>query len=330
LITLVMNTPELHSNYNALRADLIATGAVWDATESNSPPTMVWSNNNGFDWKGKDPTMDPLFATISVTHDYGRTLGWQVVAGRDFSREHVADSTAFILNESAVKLTGLKNPLGQIMRWNGNEHTIVGVVKDMVMESPYKPVVPTVFLVDYGWVNMIIVRIKPGVSMSDALKKVENVFKIYNPGGPFEYTFCDEDYARKFSDEQRIGQLAATFAGLAIFISCLGLFGLASFVAEQRIKEIGIRKVLGAGVFNLWSLLSKDFLMLVILALLIAVPLSYYFMYRWLQNFEYRTSLSWWIFAAAGLAAVLITLLTVSFQAIRAALINPVRSLRTE
>jgi ABC-type antimicrobial peptide transport system permease subunit len=206
----------------------------------------------------------------------------------------------------------------------------VGVVKDMVMESPYEPTQPAIFLVDYGWLNMIIVRIMPSVSTHDALGKIENIFKKYNPGSPFEYKFTDDEYTRKFSDEQRTGSLAIVFAVLAIFISCLGLFGLASFVAEQRIKEIGVRKVLGASVFNLWRLLSKDFLLLVIIALIIAVPMSYYFMYNWLQNYEYRTQLAWWIFAVAGVAALFITLLTVSFQAIRAALMNPVKSLRTE
>jgi ABC-type antimicrobial peptide transport system permease subunit len=170
----------------------------------------------------------------------------------------------------------------------------------------------------------------PSVSTHEALGKIGDIFKKYNPGGPFEYKFTDEEYARKFSDEQRTGSLATVFAILAIFISCLGLFGLAAFVAEQRIKEIGVRKVLGASVFNLWRLLSKDFLLLVIIALIIAVPLSYYFMHNWLQNYEYRTQLAWWIFAVAGIAAFLITLLTVSFQAIRAALMNPVKSLRTE
>lgn len=330
LLTVVMNTPELYANYNALRTELLESGAVYDMTESNSPPTQIWSNNNGFEWSGKDPASDPLFGTIAVTHDYGRTVGWQLTQGRDFSRDHVTDSTAFILNESAVKISGLKDPIGKTMTWNGKEHTIVGVVKDMVMESPYRPTVPTIFLVDYGWLNVIIIRIMPSMATKTALVKMEEVFKKFNPGSPFEYKFADDEYARKFSDEQRMGQLAAVFAILAVFISCLGLFGLASFVAEQRTKEIGVRKVLGATTFNLWRLLSKDFLLLVVIALLIAMPFTWYLMHRWLQHYTYRANISWWIFAAAGLVAIMITILTVSFQAIRAALMNPVKTLRTE
>ncbi len=177
---------------------------------------------------------------------------------------------------------------------------------------------------------MVIAKINPAASASESLKKIESVFKKYNPAQPFDYQFVDEEYARKFGNEQRIGKLASFFAVLAIFISCLGLFGMASFVAEQRTKEIGVRKVLGASVFNLWSLLSKDFVLLVLLSCAIAIPAAYYFMHSWLFNYEYRTEISGWIFVAAGSAALIITLLTVSFQSIKAAIANPVKSLRTE
>ncbi|GAB3890747.1 ABC transporter permease [Larkinella knui] len=330
LITVAMNTPELNAHYNELRNELIESGGAVEMTESNSPPTQIWSNNSGFQWKGKDPTTDPLFGTIAVTHDFGKTVGWKIVAGRDFSRDFPSDSGSFILNESAVKLAGITNPVGKIMRWNGRDHVVTGVVKDMVMDSPFKPTVPTIFLMDYGWLNMIIVRTNPALSTRDALAKIEPVFKKFNPGSPFEYKFSDDEYARKFSDEERVGNLATLFAILAIFISCLGLFGLASFVAEQRTKEIGVRKVLGATVFNVWGLLSRDFVMLVIISCLIAGPLAWYFMNGWLQQYEYRSKISWWIFAVSGAGALLITLLTVSYQAIRAALTNPVKSLRSE
>ena len=198
------------------------------------------------------------------------------------------------------------------------------------MESPYEPVKPTIFTMNTGWANIITVRIKPTVSVQDALAKIETVFKKYNPGAPFDYRFTDEEYAKKFSDEQRIGNLATFFAILAIFISCLGLFGLASFIAEQRTKEIGVRKVLGASVFNLWQMLSKDFAWLVAISCLIAIPIAWYYLHQWLQKYEYRTDISWWVFIAACLGALVITLLTVSFQAIKAALANPVKSLRTE
>lgn len=330
LITLNMNTPDLFGHYDALRNDLIATGAVENMAESSSPSTDVWSNQIGFDWAGKDPNTLPLFGTIGVTQDFGKTIDWHIIEGRDFSRDFSTDTSALILNEAAVKLTGLKNIVGQIINWNKKPYTVVGVVKDMVMQSPYDPVKPTIFSMNPGWANIITIRIKPSESMQAALAKIETVFKKYNPGSPFEYKFTDEDYAKKFSDEERIGNLSTFFAILAIFISCLGLFGLASFVAEQRTKEIGVRKVLGATVFMLWRMLSKEFVMLVIISSLIAIPLAWYFLHEWLQKYEYRTDISGWIFLAAGLGALVITLLTVSFQAIKAAIANPVKSLRSE
>ncbi len=330
LITVMMNTPELYGHYEALQNDLIKTGAVENMAESSSPSTGVWSNQIGFDWKGKDPNSVPLFGIVAVTHDFGKTIGWKIKEGRDFSRSFLTDSGALILNEAAVKLTGLKNPVGEIIKWNDKDRVVVGIVKDMIMESPYTPVKPTVFFLDYEWANVITMRTKPTLPIRAALAKIEPVFRKYNPGSPFDYKFTDEEYEHKFDDEARMGNLATFFAVLAIFISCLGLFGLASFVAEQRTKEIGVRKVLGASVFNLWKMMSKDFVSLVIISCIIAVPVAWYFLHQWLQKYEYRTEISWWIFAVAGMGALMITLLTVSFQAIKAAMANPVRSLRTE
>lgn len=330
LISMNMNTPDLYGHYDAIRNDLLATGAVENMAESSSPTTNVWSNQIGFNWEGKDPNSLPLFGVIATTYDFGKTIGWQIKAGRDFSRDFATDSAAMVLNEAAVKLTGLKDIVGKTIKWNDRNYTVVGVIKDMVMESPYTPVKPTIFFADMEWANIITIRIKPGVPLRDALAKIETVFKKYNPGAPFDYRFTDEEYAKKFSDEERIGNLATFFAILAIFISCLGLFGLASFVAEQRTKEIGVRKVLGASVFNLWRMLSKDFVLLVIISCFIAIPIAWYYLSEWLQRYEYRTAISWWIFVAAALGALIITLLTVSFQAIKAAIANPVKSLRTE
>lgn len=329
LITVDINTPDLAGHYDAMRNDLLQTGAVADMAESNSAPTEVWSNNI-VEWKGKDPTMVVSPGTIAVSHDFGNTLGWKIKEGRDFSRSFPSDTFAFILNESAVKMTGFKNPVGQVMRWLNQDHVIVGVVKDMVMESPYEPVRPTIFHLNPHWARLITVRIKPGMSLREGLAKIEPVFAKYNPGSPFVYKFTDNEYAKKFDDEERIGNLTTVFAVLAIFISCLGLFGLASFIAEQRTKEIGIRKVMGASVFNLWKMLSKDFVALVVISCGIAIPLSWYFLYQWLQQYEYRTAISWWIFAMAATGALLITLATVSYQAVKAAIMNPVSSLRAE
>jgi len=329
LITVDMNTPDFYGHYDALRNDLLETGAVDNMAESNSAPTQVWSNNF-VDWKGKDPNINVSPGTIAVTHDFGNTIGWTIKEGRDFSRSFATDTFAFILNESAVKMTGFKNPVGKTIRWQNQEHMIVGVVKDMVMESPYQPIRPTIFHLNPSWARLITLRIKPGISIKEGLNKIEPVFRKYNPGSPFVYKFTEEEYAKKFSDEKRLSNLTTVFAILAIFISCLGLFGLASFVAEQRTKEIGIRKVMGASVFNLWRLLSNDFVILVIVSCAIAIPLTWYFLNEWLQQYEYRTAISWWIFAVAGFGALVITLLTVSFHAIKTAIANPVKNLRTE
>jgi putative ABC transport system permease protein len=228
-----------------------------------------------------------------------------------------------------VQQIGMKKDIvGQTIRYNHKNYTVVGVIKDMVMESPYSPVRPTIFFDDVNSSNIITISIQHGIPLQDALSKIAAVYKKYN--APFDYTFNDEAYQQKFAEEQRVGNLATFFTILAIFISCLGLFGLASFVAEQRKKEIGVRKVLGASVFNVWQLLSKEFAVLVMVSLLIAAPLAGYFMHGWLQHYQYRVALSWWIFAAAGAGALMITLLTVSYQAIKAAIANPVKSLRTE
>ena len=330
LISIMMSTPDLYGKYDPIRNDLLATGMVENMAESSSPTTQIWSNNIGFSWQGKDPNSLPLFGTVGVTMDYGRTIGWKIIEGRDFSKSFPGDSSGMILNESAVKLTGLKNIVGKIIKWDTTPHTVVGVVQDMVMESPYEPVKPTIFIMNPGWASVISVRIKPTAPLHAALGKIETIFKRYNPGAPFEYKFTDEEYARKFEDEKRIGNLATFFAALAVFISCLGLFGLASFVAEQRTKEIGVRKVLGASVFNLWQMLSKEFVNLVLISCAIAIPVAWYFLHEWLQKYTYRTGISWWIFIIAASGAMLITLLTVSYQAIKAAIANPVRSLRTE
>jgi len=331
LISIMMSTPDLYGHYGALRSDLLATGVVDNMAESSCPTTGVWSNQIGFNWEGKDPNSLPSFGTIAVTEDFGKTIGWQIKEGRDFSKDYATDSLALILNESAVKQVGMKQDIvGQIIQFNDKKYNVIGVIKDMVMESPYKPITPTVFLYDPNWANVVTVAIKHGAPVKTALSKIETVFKQYNPGAPFDYTFNDEDYAKKFADEQRVGNLATFFTILAIFISCLGLFGLASFVAEQRKKEIGVRKVLGASTYNLWRMLSKEFALLVLISCFISIPLAWYYLNSWLQQYDYRTTISFWVFIVSGTGALIITLITVSFQAIKAALANPVKSLRTE
>jgi putative ABC transport system permease protein len=331
LITVSMSTPDLYGHYDALRSDLLATGVVDNMAESSSPTTNVWSNQIGYNWEGKDPNTLPSFGTIAVTEDFGKTIGWQIKKGRDFSKDFATDSLGMILNEAAEKLVGMKvDIVGQTIDFDEKKYHVLGVIKDMIMQSPYKPVTPTIFFYNRNWANVITVAIKQGTPVKTALGKIETVFKKYNPSAPFDYTFNDEDYSKKFSDEQRIGKLATFFTVLAIFISCLGLFGLASFVAEQRKKEIGVRKVLGASTYNLWQMLSREFALLVMISCFIAIPLAWYYLHQWLQHYEYRAPISLWIFIVSGIGALVITLITVSFQAIKAALANPVKSLRTE
>ena len=332
LITIQTSTPDIHDHFMAIREELQKSATIVEMAESHSPLTDLFLALSDYDWKGKDPNQNVSLGTIRVSPEFGKTVGWQVAAGRDFLRAFKTDSSAIILNESAVKLMGLTKPIGETVKLGGVPLTVIGVIKDVLMESPYTPVRPSVYMhvLSGQKGNFAMLKLNPASSTQDALRKIETVLKTYNPAAPFDYTFADQDYARKFATEERIGNLASVFAILAIFISCLGLFGLASFTAEQRTKEIGIRKVLGASVGNLWGLLSKDFVYLVLTASGIATPITYYFLSNWLQKYEYRTEISWWIFAVSGLGALVITLLTVSYQAIKAALMNPVKSLRSE
>ncbi|MFT4033570.1 MAG: ABC transporter permease [Siphonobacter sp.] len=330
LVYLSMNTEDISNHYEAFKTELLGSGMVKAVTKSSSPITGLWSNQVGFDWKGKDPAKQALFGVVAVSSDYGKTMGLQFVAGRDFSDKFATDSAALVMNEAAAQYIGKKELVGENIKWNDRNYTVVGIVKNVVMSSPYRPVDPTIFTFNQGWSNIITIKIDPKISPTQALTRIENVYKKHDPGAPFEYKFADDDYGKKFASEERVGKLATFFACLAIFISCLGLFGLASFVAEQRIKEIGVRKVLGASVLNLWGLLSKDFIWLVLISFAISVPIAYYFMNNWLSRYEYRSELSWWIFAGAGIGAMAITLATVSYQAINAALMNPVKSLKSE
>ena len=331
-------TREIHNHYDALRHELLGSGVVTSMAESVNTPTNVGFHIGGYDWNGNGPE-DGGFGTAWVSPDFGTTMGWNFIDGRDFSYEFASDSNAMILNESAVKFMHLENPVGRTIKSTIFEkttsYTVIGVIKDMLQESPFEPVGKTIYMFDKGmWSRnggtLVNLRIAPGRNTREALTQIESVWKKYDPSSPFEYTFVDVDYAKKFSEEERIARLAFVFAAIAIIISCLGILGLASYMAEQRTREIGIRKVLGATVANLWAMLSKDFVVLVLISSAIAIPLSWYFMNSWLQNYTYRTDLSWYIFTAAALGSLVITLLTVSYQAIKAAIVNPVRSLRAE
>jgi hypothetical protein len=330
LIMIRKNAPEHWRSAETIRTELLATGAVAAFAESAGPPTAVWFQGTGFVWKGKDPNMTDEFANVPVSFDYGKTMGWEFTTGRDFSREYYTDSLALVLNEAAVKYMGLEDPIDEEITWEGKKYHVIGVINDMLMTSPYDPVKQTIFrlIPSQGlWMN---VRLNPEMSTNEAIAKVGKVFTTLIPEAPFEYKFVDDEYALKFAGEERIGKLASFFAALAIFISCLGLFGMASFVAEQRRKEIGIRKILGASVGNLWRMLSMEFVVLVAISCLIGIPIAWTYLSDWLQKYEYHTEISVWVFVGATAGALFITLITVSLQTIKASIVNPINSLRSE
>ncbi len=321
-------------HFKAISDELKQTGLVSAVSGSQNDITNSWSNNMGYKWEGKDPNLQESFFTNTVTPDFGKSVGWQIVQGRDFSSQLATDSGAFIINEAAVKYMNLPNPVGKIMRWGDNGvYTIIGVARDMISQNVYGNANPMIFnltTLTYNRINKVNIRLAPSAGVPQAIAAIQTIFKKYDPENAFEYQFADQEFAKKFGDEERIGKLAGFFTLLAIFISCLGLLGLSAFVAEQRTREIGVRKVLGATVFNLWNLLSREFVFLVSISLLIGGPIAYWVMHSWLQNYAVHAALSWWIFALAAVGAITLTLLTVSYQAIRAAVANPVKSLRTE
>lgn len=322
---------EIREHYEVVRTELINSGAIEEMAASNSPLTQVWNTNGGFDWEGKDPNLAVDFPNNRVSYEFGKAVNWKIKEGRDFSRDFATDSMAFVINESAAKFLNLKEPVGKILKWNDRPFTIVGIVNDIMQESPFYPVRPTLYHIGkYENMYNLILRLNPRQNAKQSLSKIEQVWKKYTPTVPFDYQFVDEAFGNKFRAEERIGKLSSYFAILAIFISCLGLFGMASFVAEQRTKEIGIRKVLGASIVGLWRLLSTEFVILVILSCIIAAPIAYYYLNNWLTNYDYRITIGWQVFVLAAVAALAITLITVSFQAIKAAIANPVKSLRTE
>ncbi len=290
----------------------------------------IYVTNGGLEWRGKDPNMTDQFFTMRITSEFGNLIGWNITRGRDFSKEMKTDSTGFIINEAAVKYMGFDEPIGEKIGWADGQWQVIGVVENMMNQSPYVQARPTFYVQQANRPYIMNAKINPTVSASKAIDKIKEIYSKFEPTVPFDYNFLDQEYAQKFDYESRIGKLVSFFALLAIFISCLGLFGLASFVAEQRTKEIGVRKVLGASVLNLWQMLSKDFVVLVLISCVIAIPIANYFMGRWLQKYEYSVEISWWVFGVAIVGALSITILTVSYQAIKAASVNPVKSLRTE
>jgi len=292
--------------------------------------TEVWHSNVCYDCEGKDPNFITNIISFYVSHDYGKTVDWKMKEGRDFSRDFASDSTAYVLNEAAVEYMGLQNPVGKNIRWYDGKHEVIGVVKNLLSESPFEPVKPAIYSINYNEGNWINLKLPPKKSLAHSLERIEAEFAKFAPSIPFEFQFVDDAFGNKFKTEERIRKLSGMFSALAIFISCLGLFGLAAFMAERRTKEIGVRKVLGASILSLFTMLSKDFMLLILFSGLIAVPFAYYLMSQWLENYTYHINIPWWVFGVAVSSVMLVALFTISYQAARAAVINPVKSLRTE
>jgi len=330
LLAVQTNSSELHDHIDAVKDELEGAGIISDLAEADAPTTESWSSSSAFDWSGKDPDLSVDFANTGVSHEYGETIGWEIAQGRDFSREFVSDSVGLIINETAANYMGLKEPVGATVRWYQQPYHVVGVVKDIVINSPFEPVRPTFYYISPGAGNFVLFKIRPDQPVHGGLTQIEQVYKKYNPGDPFNFRFIDEAYAAKFGNEERVGKLAGVFTSLAIFISCLGIFGLSSFIAEQRTKEIGIRKVHGASVFQLWKMVSTDFVVLVLISCVIALPVAWYLATQWVNRYSYHVNISWVILVLGAICIIIITLMTVSWHTWQAAKMNPVKSLRAE
>jgi putative ABC transport system permease protein len=321
---------DLTAKYKLFKEQGLRMPGISDITRISQAPTSIENTTGGVDWEGRDPNVQPMFTQVSVGYDLSKTMHLQFVEGRDFSRDFPTDSVGYILNESALKKVGYKNPIGRSLTFWEKKGKIVGILKDFHFNSLHAPIAPLIVRLreEENWGDAM-VRIKAGQT-KQALAGLEQLCRQLNPKFPFSYRFADEEYQKLYRSEAIVQRLSNCFACLGIFISCLGLLGLAMFTAEQRTKEFGIRKVLGAKVGSLFGLLSREFLLLVLIAFLVASPLAWWAMYKWLQNFAYHVAVQWWVFLLAGAMALLIALMTVSFQALKVAVANPVKSLRAD
>ncbi len=323
-------TSEIGKNFRSIKLELLQTGVVKAVTKSNSPITDIWSNNF-LGWPGKPETQKVIFTTIATEYDYTKTMGIKVLEGRDFSEDFKSDTLGIMVNKAAMDLMQLKNPIGEKLDLWGRKRELIGIVDNVLMGSPFQPVKPMFIVLDPDWTGAVTIRLEKTKDLTASLKKVGDVFRKYSPAYPFEYEFADVEFAKKFSDINMTSRLASLFAVLAIIITGLGLFGLAAFTAEQRTKEIGIRKVMGASVPSLVGLISKDFSVLVIIAFILSSPIAWWLLNHFvLEQYKYRIEIAWWIFPITGLIALLFALAIVSTQALRAAHANPATSLRND
>jgi len=322
-------TKEIEKDYRSIKLELLGSGVVESVTKSNSSITDI-NSNNFLGWPGKPEDLRVIFTTIATEYDYTKTMGIKIIEGRDFSEDFKSDTAAILINKAALQLMNLKDPIGTELDLWDSKRKLIGVVDDVLMGSPYQPVKPMFVILDPGWIDAVTIRLKKTGDLQASINAVKTIFEKYAPAYPFEYRFADVEFQKKFTTINLTSTLASLFASLTIIITGLGLFGLASFTAEQRTKEIGIRKVLGASVPSLVGMMSKDFSRLVIISFALSAPLAWWLLTKYLERYPVRTGIAWWIFPLTGLIALIFAVAIVSTQALRAARSNPVNSLRSE
>ena len=328
-LVMVPATDDINKNYTVIKQELLKTGKVSEVTRSSSPITQIWWKSGAPDWEGKPADLDIIFSGMATDVDFDKTMGLKMLEGKFFSGTP-ADTSYMLLNKAAIEAMNLQHPVGMKMRYGGTDYSVLGVTDNIVMESPFKPVDPMMMFYNPNFSTTITFRLNAGVNTHGTMSDIQKVFRQYNPAYPFEYQFVDQEFGKKFIAEELINRITNLFAILAILICCIGLAGLASFTIEKRTREIGIRKVLGASISQLLSLISKEFLQLVLVAFVIAVPLTWWLMNEWLGNYVYHVEISIWLFASVGSVVLLLTLAVVGANTISTARNNPVKSLRTE
>jgi len=328
-LLMVNSSGDVDKNFAVIKEELYKTGLIKSVTRTSSPITAIWWKTQGPDYEGKRQDATIIFSALSTDADFSKTFGIKVIEGKDFAGVP-SDTSHVLLNKAAVAAMGVKNPLGMKLRYGNTEYNVIGITDNVVMESPFKPVDPVMTFYNSNFSSFTTIRLKDEADLKKSIASIETIFNKYNPAYPFNYSFVDEEFSKKFVNEQLISRITNIFAGLAIFICCIGLAGLASFTIEKRTREIGIRKVLGATIQQLLALISKEFLKLVAIAFVIAVPIAWWLMHNWLQNYDFRVQISWWLFCSVGLLVLLLALAVVSANTMKAALRNPVRTLRTE
>lgn len=330
LIQMIKRTSNLWGKYEVVRNSLMESGVVSNVAEATGPVTDMWHASTHVNWQGKASDAKNEFITLKVSADYGQTIGWKIIEGRDFSNTYGADSTSIILNEAAVKTMGFQQPIGQVIQYEGKEYIVTGVIQNLLIEAPFDHIKPAIYTYRRRSMPWVMIRLKEDIPVAEAVNQIKKSVGQFNDGGPLNLVFVDKEFNLKFWRESRMANLVSLFSVLAIVISCLGMFGLSTYMAQKRQKEIGVRKVLGASSLNIWQIMINEYMMLVLIACVPAFLVAYWFAEQWLQKYEFKVSLTYWYFIATGIGVLLITLVTVSFQSLKLAFTNPVKSIRTE